>query len=256
MPKLLEPTYKTLQFIFYMGWSDQLAKYRYSKLGVLWPLVVISISVFGLAYVWSRVLDNNFMHMVVKLTYGLPLWYFISQSIVLSSVVFFQSRGLIKNYKINLRTIVAIAFMRPTITLFLNFPLIIAVTIFAKDVSLISAVVSVIGFVLVAAALYYTVYVLAYVGAFYRDFEPLISGVMPILFFLTPVIYDKSSLSDASIVFQLNPFSHMLAVVREPLLYGDFPTESYVFLIILLLVMFFLAHLLDKHLSNEVIFWL
>ncbi|CAB3649311.1 hypothetical protein LMG26840_02723 [Achromobacter dolens] len=46
---------------------------------------------------------------------------------------------------------------------------------------------------------------------------------MPLIFFLTPVLWFQSTLGPRAFIAELNPFTHFIAVVREPLL-GHMPT--------------------------------
>jgi len=60
------------------------------------------------------------------------------------------------------------------------------------------------------------------VSARFRDVPPIVGSVVQIAFFLTPVIWKPDMRADLSYFVNLNPFHHLMTVVREPLL-GDVP---------------------------------
>ena len=54
----------------------------------------------------------------------------------------------------------------------------------------------------------------------YRDVQQLIGAVITILFLVTPIFWEKKALS-ATWIYELNPFTYFIDVLREPLLGGD-----------------------------------
>jgi ABC-type polysaccharide/polyol phosphate export permease len=56
------------------------------------------------------------------------------------------------------------------------------------------------------------------IGAKFRDFEQIVSSLMPMFFFLSPIIYKPDQLHFASLLVWLNPFTYMISLIRDPLL--------------------------------------
>ena len=53
----------------------------------------------------------------------------------------------------------------------------------------------------------------------FRDVAQIVANFMQIAFFLTPVIWQPSLLTgNARLIADLNPFAHLLAIIREPLM--------------------------------------
>ena len=65
--------------------------------------------------------------------------------------------------------------------------------------------------------------VAAVVSARYRDIPVMIQNILTILFWLTPLMYFPEQLGRRRFIADYNPFTHMIALVREPLL-GGTPT--------------------------------
>ena len=62
-------------------------------------------------------------------------------------------------------------------------------------------------------------------SARFRDVPPIISSVMQIAFFMTPIFWMPSSLPDRQAFVHFNPFYYLVEVVRAPLL-GQTPPLS------------------------------
>jgi len=62
----------------------------------------------------------------------------------------------------------------------------------------------------------------------FRDVPPIIGSLIQLLFFVTPVMWKPELLGDRRYLMVLNPFYHLLEVIRAPLL-GHVPGwESWV----------------------------
>lgn len=66
------------------------------------------------------------------------------------------------------------------------------------------------------------------INLYFRDYAPLQSLIFQGLFYATPIIYDAQIMADRgyAIVFEINPFFYMLEVVRRPML-GGLPSVRY-----------------------------
>ena len=91
--------------------------------------------------------------------------------------------------------------------------------------------------------------ILGILGARYRDFSYAIRTLMGPVFFLTPILWIPDMLSgNRAMLAELNPFTHFIAIVREPLL-GRVPsTLTYVIALGITFILTGLAlRLLGKH---------
>ena len=59
----------------------------------------------------------------------------------------------------------------------------------------------------------------------FRDITQLVATVMQILFFLTPIFWVPGASLSRPIVLDLNPFYHLIEIVRKPLM-GEFPSAT------------------------------
>jgi ABC-type polysaccharide/polyol phosphate export permease len=99
--------------------------------------------------------------------------------------------------------------------------------------------------------------VLGILGARYRDFSYAVTMFMGPMFFLTPILWAPDVLSGArALVAAANPFTHFVALIREPLLGRAPEVFSYCYALGLLVAAALIAlHLLGKH-RNQVPYWI
>ena len=69
--------------------------------------------------------------------------------------------------------------------------------------------------------------ILAPLCARYRDLFHAVQTSMRLIFFATPILWMPSSSGRLMLLAKLNPISHFVAIVRDPLMYDRFPADSW-----------------------------
>jgi ABC-type polysaccharide/polyol phosphate export permease len=100
--------------------------------------------------------------------------------------------------------------------------------------------------------------IFAVIAARYRDLPQIVSAVLTVGFYLTPVIWIKGSLGNNDLVLAIvnaNPFYHILSVVRLPLI-GQFPSvENWIWVICSAVLFWTFGHLLFKRYEKRIAYW-
>jgi lipopolysaccharide transport system permease protein len=100
--------------------------------------------------------------------------------------------------------------------------------------------------------------ILAVFASRFRDVPPIVSSVLTVAFYVTPIIWYSDSLGDnqlAHLLLGLNPFYHLLQIARLPLL-GQSPTIENWGLALLSAGVFWLVGLLIyKKFENRIAYW-
>ena len=211
-------TLRLPQLILYMAWSDVRARYKRSVLGPLWITLGTGISVVAFGYIWSELLKMDRAQFVPILTIGLILWQFISACIVESSSVFIRQGAAIRNLDLPLSLYPAQLVLRHLINLAHNLPLLLLVALIMGVGVTAQTLLAVPAFLLVLANLFWMTLLIGMLGARFRDLEYLISMIMPLIMFLSPVFYRPSALSMNGKYIWFNPFSSFIEIIRYPLL--------------------------------------
>ena len=114
------------------------------------------------------------------------------------------------------------------------------------------------GFLLVLVNLTWMALVLSVVCARYRDFPQMVTSLLQIIFYLTPIVWMPSLLPQRASFYMLdlNPFYHLLELMRAPLL-GQYPsTMNWSVGLIMALVGWGFAVLFYQRYKQRIAFWL
>lgn len=209
-------------FALQIAWSNARAEYRRSFLGPGWLVVGTAIGVGGMGFVWGALFNVDAAGFVPLITVGLVVWYLLSTSVVGASSVYYRNRELFLNRRVSSLLVSAVHLLEQLVDFAHNLIVVIVVLlIFPQKLSFV-ALLAIPGFFLVIINLLWVIQIIGYVGARYRDFEPLITSIIQPLFLITPVLFNPNQLGAAKIIVYLNPFAYCLSLIRDPLM-GHFP---------------------------------
>lgn len=248
---------KLLPVALHFAWGDTKARYRRSVLGPLWLVLGTAIGVAGLGYLWTAILRADPTDYVPSLTVGLVVWQFLAGIVTESSGVLVRQRQIIRNLPLPVSFFPLNLILRQLVNFSHNSLVLLAILVaYPQGASLDQYALSLLGLALVTANLLWISVVLGVVGARFRDLEPSVASVIPLIFFLSPVIFRPDQVPYASIIVWLNPFSYFINAIREPLL-GTTPSLTlYAVLLAALAVGWAMALWLLARRSRRVPFWL
>jgi lipopolysaccharide transport system permease protein len=89
----------------------------------------------------------------------------------------------------------------------------------------------------------------------YRDIPQVIANLIQVVFFVTPIFWSPEVLSGRPAFIELNPFYHLLAVVRQPLLGELPPLHSWFFCLGMAVVGFLVAAWLYRRAHARIAYW-
>ena len=224
-----------LQNSIFLAWNDTKARYKKSILGPFWLTAGNLIGVLGLSLVWSKLLGEELSDFAPALTIGLIVWQLIAGSVGEAPSIFIQQSKIIKSIAIPPWFFVVRSLSRQCINFLHNLIIIIGVLLYF-DISFNASTFLVIpGLFLVLANLFWMSYLLGVFGARFRDIEHLINSFLPLLFFISPVIFRAERLPVDMNIIWLNPFSYFIEIIRSPTL-GEAPEPETFFVMLMLLV--------------------
>jgi len=239
-----------------IGWRDVKQRYRRSTLGPFWVTLSMALMVVGLGLVYSMLFRMDLRTYLPFVGLGLIIWEFISKSILEGSSTFLLLEGLIKQIRLPLTTHVVVAIWRNLIILGHNLLIyLVLLAIFAINPGW-SALWAVPGLVLVILNLIWVALLLALVCTRFRDVPLIVQSAVQMIFFVTPVFWSPELMPHRTILVHGNPFFHMIALVREPLL-GHAPTlDSWIFLLITLVLGWVGTFIIFTKFRRRVAYWL
>ncbi len=212
--------------------------------------------VAGLGFVWSILLNTDRASFIPALTVGLVLWQLLSGCVLESTSVFIRHAVVIRNLKTPYLIFPLQLLLRQLINFAHNLIVVLLVfIIFPPEASYIQLL-AIPGLLLVIGNLFWLIIVLSVLGIRFRDLEPLIAAFMPILFFLSPVIYRPNQLESSQYIAWLNPFSYLITLVRDPLQGIMPPTFIYAVSVTMLLIGWLFSLWLLGHCYRRIAFWI
>ena len=209
-----------------LGWQDIRQSYRRSVFGQLWITIGMAVTIGAIGIVFGTIFASPVQTFLPYLASGLIVWGLITGIVNDGNMAFVSAESMIKQLPLPKFVYIVRVVWRNLIVFGHNiviFPLVILIVggstspaILLWPFGIMAAVLSLSGLALIFAT----------VAARYRDLPQVVSAVMTVAFYITPVIWIKESLANnalVSTIVSLNPFYHILQVGRLPLI-GQFPS--------------------------------
>jgi ABC-2 type transport system permease protein len=207
----------------HLGWQDIKQKYRRSVLGPFWITIATGTTAIAMGLLYSKLFNLELSEHLPYVTLGLIIWNMINAAILDGSEVFIANEGLIKQLPTSLSVHVYRLVWRQMILFAHNMVIFVVIAIiFPKPWSWATLAV----FPALALILLNCVWVAFCFGILatrYRDIGPLLSSLVQLLFFMTPIIWNAETLQRQGAgrwagIIEFNPLLHYLDILRAPLL--------------------------------------
>lgn len=233
---------------------DLKKKYKRTFLGPIWNVLSNFILILTISLVWTKVLNLSFKDILPHVFIGLIVWYFISDIFIGSTTLLTEKyNNLFQNTFIPLLTIC----LRNLFTTFLVFIHNLPVVFFLLflNFSLLNLLLLIFGIIILLFNLLNLSLIAIFLGTRFRDFKPFASSIVSASTLLTPIMWKKEMLGKYENFVYLNPFTHIIDIVRDPILGNNFNPIVYITSLSFLLIGFLIVHLLFKYKGTRIIFW-
>lgn len=210
-----------VQLAFTLGWQDLKQSYRRSPIGPFWLTINSAILIGTMGVVFGMLFKMELRDYLPYLATGLVTWNFMSMALNEACSVFVASEGLIK--QINLPTYVyIIRLMWKNFTIYLHNIVLIPIVVLLSGRPLTwTSLLFFVGLVLLLLNVGWVVLALGIVATRYRDFNQLTFAFLNVIFYITPVVWDRHTLDHvdwAQWLVILNPMATMLDLLRSPIM--------------------------------------
>lgn len=222
-----------------------------TRLGWLSLLLNYLLFVGTLLFVFGRN-DPNY---VIYLACGLLVWNFITDTITPSVTLFVGEEAFIKGTVLPLFVYVMRHTMRSTIRA--SYALIgaVGIVLYDKGVSTgwLYAVPGMVWIVLTAPA---AATILGILGVLMPDLKFFVQNIMRLAFFLTPVFWYPTGGRLRDLLYDWNPFTHYVDIVRQPVISDTIPLHSWAICLALTALVWAIAILLLGLYRKKIVFLL
>lgn len=247
---------RQVSFWVQLGYVDIASRYRRSVLGAFWIVLVNGLTIITIGLVYSSLfgmkLDSYFPFLVV----GYIFWLWISSSLLEMTSALTAYRFILINNAVSPIAVFSRVFARNLLILMHNIPIVLVVLAVYGPSYGPSLLLILPNFMLVCLLLFMGAGMLAFVAARYQDIQHLITASVGVLLLITPIIWSPDILTERAYIAAINPLTHVVELLRAPLL-GGIPSmlnyAVFLGLLLLCLVGFFQTY---KRCATRFMFWI
>ena len=253
--------YDARYFVALQARIDLKNKFRRSKLGILWICVTPLCLTLIMSFVFGAAFGQDIVTYAPYVLSGILCWDVFSISWVAGSNTLIGSAPYIQQfnhpvviYPLKIAIVEIISFLISMIALCVW-------TLFINPVYTLLGIL----FLLPAMVVYFffgwsSVIISSFIGAKYRDYPQVAGLLLQTLWYLSPVFFQESMFESSPylrILFRVNPVTHMLAMIRQPFLYGRVPSPvNYAASMAFVAVIALIAFLVNRRSARDIIFYL
>jgi ABC-type polysaccharide/polyol phosphate export permease len=239
-----------------LGWDDIRQRYRRSVLGPFWITLSMGVFILLLGIIYSRLFKIELATYLPYLSIGFIVWGFVSQTTNESCRAFQEGDRILKQIKLPYGVYVLRVVWRNVIVFLHTIVLFVPIAIYFGIEPTWYIVLAVPGMLLVYVNQVWVSFVLAILSSRYRDVVQVITTVVQIAMFATPIMWVRESIGDTAWVADINPLFHLIELVRAPLLGHPPATLSWLVGIGTALVGTCVALALLARSSRRLVFWI
>jgi ABC-type polysaccharide/polyol phosphate export permease len=236
--------------------DDLRARFRRSWVGPFWLVLTTAIFVGALGFVYGSLFQLEMRTFLPFVAVGLVIWGFISAVASEGVMTFVEAESFIRQIRVSLFVYVMRVVWRNTLVLAYQMVVALAVVFALAAPDLWLLPLAAFGLLLVLLQATWIVPLLGLVGVRFRDLHPIISNLLQVMFFVTPILWSPSLLGERRWIADINPLHSLISVVREPLM--GMPPEPYAYVMVAgtTICGFLTTTVLFSRLSSRVVYWL
>ncbi|KKB63940.1 ABC transporter permease [Robbsia andropogonis] len=239
-----------------LGWHDIKQRYRRSIIGPFWFTLSTLIMVVVLGALYSTLLRQNIRDYLPYLAVGLVVWQYIGTMANEGCMAFIGSASLIKQIRIPLTIHVCRIAWRNFAILLHSLPVVVVLMMVFGNWPRPEFLLVPVALALLFLHGVWIGVTLGILCARFRDVPPIVTNLIQVVFFFTPVMWSPEILKNRAWIAEYNPLYHLIETVRAPLTGRPISWESWAWSIGLLIVGFGVAQYLMRRSRNRVPYWL
>jgi lipopolysaccharide transport system permease protein len=204
------------------AWLDILQRYRRSLIGPFWTTLSMGLTIGGMALVFSTLFRQNLADFFPYLVASMITWQLFSTTVNESCTIFTGNERLIKQLNLPLSIYAKRNAAKQIIIFGHHLVIFVLAAVFLPVKVNFATLLAPVG---IAILFLNGVWVGLLIGTLctrFRDIHPIVTNLLQLLFFVTPVFWKPEMLGNHIYIATLNPLFHFIEIVRKPLL-GEMP---------------------------------
>jgi len=240
-----------------MGSAELRRRYARSRLGQFWLTLSTGILIGSLGLVWSVLWKMPVSEMMPYFAASMVLWTMLTGFIGDATSIFSGSGRYFLNERMSFATAIA-AMLYQHILIFLHNAVIVVLVfaVFKRPIGL-QALLAIPGFCLAVLTAMWLAYVVAILCTRYRDLGQVVTSLLQIAFFVTPVLWKVEFVPEPyRNMIALNPFAIYLSIIRDPILGVPVPLEHWAIATAITVGGFLLSLPFIGRYHRRIVYWL
>jgi ABC-2 type transport system permease protein/lipopolysaccharide transport system permease protein len=199
--------------------QDLKLRYRGSVLGPFWQTITTIIMIGSMGFIYAKLFHMKLENYLPMLTVGLVFWQFISAMITEACGTFYSVQGIIQQVKLPFSLHAYRLVYRNLLILLHSFVIVpIVLIIFPQPVAWLRLLEIGPGLALILLNGIWVSILLGMVSARFRDIPPIVTSIVQVVFFITPIFWSADGLGTHRWLAEFNPIYAAIDIVRAPLL--------------------------------------
>jgi lipopolysaccharide transport system permease protein len=238
-----------------LGWNDILQRYRRSTLGPLWLTASMAVMVVALGVLYAELFKTPIHDFLPFLCVGLLVWNLIASYLTEAGSLFVGSESYIKQIRLPYSVYALRSSWSKLIIFGHNFVIYFGVLLYFQIWPGAIALAAIPGLAMVVLNGTLACLSIGMVSARFRDIPQLVSSIVQIVFFVTPIMWHPELLKNRTYIATANPLYHLVEIVRAPLLGLTPAAGSYLAVAIITLVNGGIAAALFVRFRSRISYW-
>lgn len=247
---------KKIKVALFFAWLDTISRYQRTMLGPFWLTFGTLFGVIGLTLVWSEILNIPKSVIFPQLAAGLILWQLVSACISEGVTVFIFQEKIIRNIKFPLFFHPLQLVSKHLINFFHNVIIYFFVILYFDIPINLNTLFILITIPLLIINLLWMVLMLGILGARFKDIQYAVPLIIPILFFISPVMYRANMSIINNPIVKLNPLTYFIEIIRQPLMGQAINQTYFLGALSIAFLGWFLTLLMFNSKIKRIVFWI
>ncbi|MBI1209532.1 MAG: hypothetical protein GC191_19895 [Azospirillum sp.] len=229
------------------------------RIGILLESLALLLVTAALGTLFGTIFKQNiesYQDYIKSLGAGLIAWIYLSSAINRSCTSISAWSRILRHARVPVAAIPLATLLRSGTVLFLNLILFQIATALLTDSDPLLPISFLFGLALLTANLYCFSFVATLLCLRFRNLPQSISGLLQVGFFLTPLVWPDFFLGRYQFLNEINPFYHLVELIRSPLLGRPIPLLGWAYCVATLIVAALLGLAMNRVSTRRLAYWL
>jgi lipopolysaccharide transport system permease protein len=208
-----------------LGWIEVRQRYARSRVGPFWLTISMGVMIGSIGIVYGSLFGQKMSEYLPFLAISLVMWAILAQTVQEGSMAYISSATYIRQAATPKLIYIFQVLWRNLVILAHNFIIVLLLLVMfgVKDWEVLPLFIP--ALLLYLANALWLAMLAGLLSARFRDLPQIISALIQIAFYVTPIIYRPDSLKRFSFIVEFNPLAHLIDLVRAPLI-GQAPSMT------------------------------